>query len=157
MHHGDAIAFGDDLVHVTADHHHRRSLVCETTNQAVDVGLRAHVDTLRRLVEDDDAWLELQRACHPQCRARGRQGGPRPDRRVEADETLAGIKDGAIHGTVVQQPYEFGYQAIRRMAQAVRGDRSFIPDTKQIIVPTLVVTRADVDGFMQRINTLRGR
>ena len=45
----------------------------------------------------------------------------------EADETLAGIKDGAIHATVVQQPYEFGYQAIMRMAQAVRGDRSFIP------------------------------
>jgi ribose transport system substrate-binding protein len=75
----------------------------------------------------------------------------------EADETLAGIKEGAIHGTVVQQPYEFGYQAITRMAQAVRGDRSFIPETKQIIVPTLVVKRAEVDDFIQRINTLRGR
>ena len=75
----------------------------------------------------------------------------------EADETLAGIKDGAIHSTVVQQPYEFGYQAIKRMAQAVRGDRSFIPETKQIIVPTLVVNRANVDEFTKRINTLRGR
>src|SRR5689334_21737931 len=75
----------------------------------------------------------------------------------EADETLAGIKAGAIHATVVQQPYEFGYQAIKRMAQAVRGDRSFIPATKQIIVPTLVVNSANVDEFTQRINTLRGR
>jgi len=75
----------------------------------------------------------------------------------EADETLAGVKEGAIHATVVQQPYEFGYQAIKRMAQAVRGDRSFIPDTKQIIVPTLVVNRANVDEFTKRINTLRGR
>ena len=75
----------------------------------------------------------------------------------EADETLAGIKEGAIHGTVVQQPYEFGYQAIKRMAQAVRGDRSFIPDSKQIIVPTLVVKRADVDAFIERVNKLRGR
>ena len=75
----------------------------------------------------------------------------------EADETLAGIKEGAIHGTVVQQPYEFGYQAIKRMAQAVKGDRSFIPASKQIIVPTLVVKRADVDAFIARINTLRGR
>jgi ribose transport system substrate-binding protein len=75
----------------------------------------------------------------------------------EADETLAGIKAGAIHATVVQQPYEFGYQAIKRMAQAVRGDRSFIPPTKQIIVPTLVVNSANVDEFTQRINTLRGR
>src|SRR5690349_15862762 len=75
----------------------------------------------------------------------------------EADETLAGIKAGAIHATVVQQPYECGYQAIKRMAQAVRGDRSFIPATKQIIVPTLVVNSANVDEFTQRINTLRGR
>jgi ribose transport system substrate-binding protein len=75
----------------------------------------------------------------------------------EADETLAGIKAGDIHATVVQQPYEFGYQAITRMAQAVRGDRSFIPESKQIIVPTLIVNRANVDEFTQRINTLRGR
>jgi len=75
----------------------------------------------------------------------------------EADETLAGIKAGAIHATVVQQPYEFGYQAIKRMAQAVRGDRSFIPATKQIIVPTIVVNSANVDEFTTRINTLRGR
>ena len=75
----------------------------------------------------------------------------------EADETLAGIKDGAIHATVVQQPYEFGYQAIKRMAQAARGDRSFIPETKQIIVPTLIVNRANVEEFTARINALRGR
>jgi ribose transport system substrate-binding protein len=75
----------------------------------------------------------------------------------EADETLAGIKDGAIHATVVQQPFEFGYQAVTRMAQVVGGDRSFIPASKQIIVPTLVVNRANVDEFIERINTLRGR
>ena len=75
----------------------------------------------------------------------------------EADETLAGVKEGAIHATVVQQPYEFGYQAIVRMAQAVRGDRSFIPETKQIIVPTLVVNRSNVEEFTGRINELRGR
>ena len=75
----------------------------------------------------------------------------------EADETLVGVKDGAIHGTVVQQPFEFGYQSVVRMAQAVRGDRSFIPESKQIIVPTLVVNRANVDEFTKRINELRGR
>jgi ribose transport system substrate-binding protein len=75
----------------------------------------------------------------------------------EADETLAGVRDGVIHATVVQQPYEFGYQAIVRMAQAVRGDRSFIPESKQIIVPTLVVNRSNVEAFTTRINDLRGR
>ncbi|MGH9236908.1 MAG: sugar-binding protein [Vicinamibacterales bacterium] len=75
----------------------------------------------------------------------------------EADETLAGVKDGAIHGTVVQQPFEFGYQSIVRMAQALRGDRSFIPATEQIIVPTLVVNRSNVEEFTTKINDLRGR
>jgi ribose transport system substrate-binding protein len=75
----------------------------------------------------------------------------------EADETLAGVKDGAIHGTVVQQPFEFGYQSIVRMAQALRGDRSFIPATEQIIVPTLVVNRSNVEEFITKINELRGR
>jgi ribose transport system substrate-binding protein len=75
----------------------------------------------------------------------------------EADETLAGIRDGSIHATIVQQPYEFGYQAIRRMAQALKGDTSFVPGNKQIIVPTLVVDKTNVDEFTKKINQLRGR
>jgi ribose transport system substrate-binding protein len=75
----------------------------------------------------------------------------------DADETLAGIGAGAIEATVVQQPYEFGYQAIHKMAQAARGDRSFIPASKQVIVPTLVVNRGNVETFTKRINELRGR
>jgi ribose transport system substrate-binding protein len=75
----------------------------------------------------------------------------------EADETLAGIRDGAIHATVVQQPYEFGYRAISLMARALKGDRSFIPENRQIIVPTLVVNKANVAEFTAKINQLRGR
>jgi ribose transport system substrate-binding protein len=75
----------------------------------------------------------------------------------EADETLGGIRDGAIYGTVVQQPYEFGYQAIQRMAQAIKGDRSFIPANKQIIIPTLIVNKSNVEEFTKKINELRGR
>lgn len=75
----------------------------------------------------------------------------------EADETLAGIHDGFIHGTVVQQPYEFGYQAIKLMTQVLKGDKSVIPANKQIIIPTLVVNKANVDEFTRKINELRGR
>ena len=75
----------------------------------------------------------------------------------EADETLAGIRDGAIHATVVQQPFEFGYRAITLMARALRGDRSFIPANGQIIVPTLVVNKTNVAEFTTKINELRGR
>jgi ribose transport system substrate-binding protein len=75
----------------------------------------------------------------------------------EADETLAGIQEGAIYGTVVQQPYEFGYQAIKLMAQVLKGDQSVIPSSKQIIIPTLVVNKSNVEEFTRKINELRGR
>lgn len=75
----------------------------------------------------------------------------------EEDETLAGIKDGAIYGTVVQQPYEFGYQAIKLMAAALKGDRSGIPANKQVFVPTKVVKQDTVEEFTKQINQLRGR
>ena len=75
----------------------------------------------------------------------------------EEDETLAGVRDGAIYATVVQQPYEFGYQAIKMMAQAVKGDRSGIPADKKVIVPTLVIKRDGIEDFQRKINGLRGR
>ena len=75
----------------------------------------------------------------------------------EEDETLAGVKDGSIFATVVQQPYEFGYQSVKIMAQILRGDRSAIPASKQINVPTLIIKQDGVEEFIKKINSLRGR
>jgi len=131
------------------------------TDDADDVRAKANAaDTLVRYPDIKGMvglWSYNGPAILNAVRDAGRAGKVRIVTFDEADETLAGIKAGHIHATVVQQPYEFGYQAIKRMAQAVRGDRSFIPESKQIIVPTLVVNRANVDEFTQRINALRGR
>jgi ribose transport system substrate-binding protein len=75
----------------------------------------------------------------------------------EDDQTLAGIKDGAIHATIVQQPYEFGYQAIILINKLLDGDRSVIPETKQKFVPTVIIKRDNVDDFIVKINKLKGR
>ena len=75
----------------------------------------------------------------------------------EEDETLRGIKDGAIYATVVQQPFEFGYQSMALMEKYLSGDKSVVPATKQIFVPTLAIKKADVDEFTKKINSLRGR
>ena len=75
----------------------------------------------------------------------------------EEDDTLAGIKSGAIYATVVQQPYEFGYQSMKMMAKILGGDKSGIPASKQIFVPTLVIKKDTVEEFTTRINKLRGR
>jgi len=75
----------------------------------------------------------------------------------EEDETLAGVKDQAIYATVVQQPYEFGYQSVHLMAKVLGGDRSAIPANKQKIIPTLIIKQDNVDEFKAKINQLRGR
>ncbi|HEY6803005.1 MAG TPA: sugar-binding protein [Pyrinomonadaceae bacterium] len=75
----------------------------------------------------------------------------------EEDETLSGIKEGAIYATVVQQPFEFGYQSMALMAKILAGDKSGIPATKQIFVPTKAIKKADVEEFTKKINELRGR
>jgi ribose transport system substrate-binding protein len=75
----------------------------------------------------------------------------------EDDATLAGVKDGSIFATVVQQPYEFGYQSVQLMAKVLGGDRSTIPANKLKIIPTLIVNRDNVDDFTTKINRLRGR
>jgi len=75
----------------------------------------------------------------------------------EEDETLSGVRDGAIYATVVQQPFEFGYRSMELMSKVLNGDKSQIPASKQIFVPTLAIKKADVDEFTKKINALRGR
>ena len=75
----------------------------------------------------------------------------------EEDETLAGVKEGSIFATVVQQPFEFGYQSVKLMEKILSGDKSVIPANKVINVPTLVIKKDSVDDFMKKINQLRGR
>src|SRR4029078_7239870 len=75
----------------------------------------------------------------------------------EEDETLGGIRDGAIYATVVQQPFEFGFKSMKLMARILDGDRSGIPATKQIFVPTLAIKKEQVEDFSQKIKQLRGR
>jgi ribose transport system substrate-binding protein len=75
----------------------------------------------------------------------------------EEDPTLAGIKAGEIYATVVQQPYEFGYQSMKLMAKVLGGDKAAIPAEKKIIVPTLAIKKDEVEAFTVKINQLRGR
>ena len=75
----------------------------------------------------------------------------------EQDETLSGIKDGSIYATVVQQPFEFGYRSMELMSKILGGDRSQIPASKQIFVPTKAIKKDNVEQFTKEITALRGR
>ncbi|MDQ0396007.1 sugar-binding protein [Labrys monachus] len=67
--------------------------------------------------------------------------------------TLGGIKDGSIAGTVVQQPFEWGYQGMKDMARYLEGDKSFIPADGLIIIPTQIIDKSNVDGFIAQVKT----
>lgn len=75
----------------------------------------------------------------------------------EEDETLAGVKSGDIFGTVVQQPFEFGYQSMKLLAKLKKDDKSAVPADKKIIVPTLIIRKDGVEEFQKKLNELRGR
>src|SRR5262249_2571620 len=75
----------------------------------------------------------------------------------EDAETQTGVKSGAIVGTVVQQPCELGYQSMMLLAKALKGDRSGIPPSHQIFIPTTVIRQNNVDEFRTKLAQLRGR
>jgi ribose transport system substrate-binding protein len=61
--------------------------------------------------------------------------------------TLGGVREGTIAGTVVQQPYEWGYQGMKLMAAYLEGDTSMIPENALVIVPTAIIDASNVDAF----------
>ena len=67
------------------------------------------------------------------------------------------MASGAVHGTVVQQPYEFGKQSILRMAKYVRGDKSVFPANGLQIIPTVNIRKADVAEFSAKLKKLTGK
>jgi ribose transport system substrate-binding protein len=61
--------------------------------------------------------------------------------------TLGAVKEGSFAGTVVQQPYEWGYQGSKLMAAYLAGDKSGVPADGIIIIPGLSITTENVDAF----------
>lgn len=61
--------------------------------------------------------------------------------------TLGAVKEGSFASTVVQQPFEWGYQGMKLMAKYLEGDKSGVPENKLIIVPTKIVNKDNVDAF----------
>ena len=65
----------------------------------------------------------------------------------EADETLQGIIDGTVAGTIVQNPYEYGRQSVRVLAAIQRGDRSALDDGVFFDIPARTITKDNVEAY----------
>jgi ribose transport system substrate-binding protein len=74
----------------------------------------------------------------------------------EEDATLQGIVDGQINATIVQQPYEFGYQSVRILAALARGQDAGIPPDKILEIPVRVIKQDNVAAFWEELRRLRG-
>lgn len=72
----------------------------------------------------------------------------------ENEETLNGVRDGHIYGTVVQQPFEFGYRSMKVLADIIKGSDADVPADGMIIVPTIIIKKDNVVPFMERVQEL---
>lgn len=72
----------------------------------------------------------------------------------EADETLQAIKDGHCYGTVVQNPYQYGFESVRLLAALARGDESVLPKGGFLEIGARAVKKDDVDAFWTELKEL---
>ncbi len=72
----------------------------------------------------------------------------------EDDATLQGIIDGHVEGTIVQQPYEFGYQSVRYLKMIHDGEAIDVPEDKLIDIPAKRITRESARAFWDELKEL---
>jgi ribose transport system substrate-binding protein len=89
----------------------------------------------------------------------------------EDEATLDGIRSGACYATVVQNPYEFGYQSIKILAGLAEGKDDVLKHlaeskTKQpltidsenrIFIPHRIITKDNVEAFHKDLKQLMGK
>ena len=69
----------------------------------------------------------------------------------DAPDTLAGVEDGSIFATVVQDPYQFGYETIRILAELSRGNEFMKPggNSTSKVLPVAVM-KENLEEFRKR-------
>jgi len=72
--------------------------------------------------------------------------------------TLQAIQDGTCAGTVVQDPYNYGYQSVELLTKLARGDRSMVPTNpdKFIDLPARIIHKDNVGPFWDQLKQRLG-
>jgi ribose transport system substrate-binding protein len=70
--------------------------------------------------------------------------------------TLGAVAEGSFVGTVVQQPFEWGYQGSKLIADFLAGNKSGIPEDGIIIIPGLKITKENVEQFQTDLQAKLG-
>jgi ribose transport system substrate-binding protein len=74
----------------------------------------------------------------------------------EQNETLQAIIDGSCFGTIVQNPYRYGYESVRILAALARGDQSVLPERGFLDIPARKITNENVKEFWTELKSLVG-
>ncbi len=75
----------------------------------------------------------------------------------EDAQTLAGIQAGTVHGTVVQNPYEYGFQSVSLLNQIANDDRSAIEKSDFISIPGRQIRKDNVEAFWADLKEKTGK
>jgi len=80
----------------------------------------------------------------------------------ENDATLQGIVDGHVHGTVVQNPYEYGRSSLELLAKLLRESdatkrEALLPKDRFLDIPARAITKANVEAFWSDLKQKTGK
>lgn len=73
----------------------------------------------------------------------------------EHAETLQAIREGDVYGTIVQQPYQFGYRSVQFLTQIARGQTPDIPESGLLFIPHRVITADNVQQFAEGLTAIQ--
>ena len=74
----------------------------------------------------------------------------------EAEESLQAIEQGMMEGTIVQNPYEYGYQSIKLLKEILSGNQAAIPPSKFIDIPARRIDKTNVSDFARELKAKLG-
>ncbi|MAX39737.1 MAG: sugar ABC transporter substrate-binding protein [Gimesia sp.] len=72
----------------------------------------------------------------------------------ENEASLQGIMDGTVVGTVVQNPYQYGYESVRVLKALANGDKSVIPENEILHIPARKIRKDNVEEFWIELKSL---
>jgi ribose transport system substrate-binding protein len=70
-------------------------------------------------------------------------------------ETIAGIRDGNVHGTIVQQPYAFGFRSVEWLTMIAREQPIDVPESGLLFIPHKTITKENAGEFESDIAAIR--
>ncbi len=75
----------------------------------------------------------------------------------ENDVTLQAIKDGLCQGTVVQNPYMYGYESVKSLKKILDKAPDAIPESKYVDIAPRTISKENVDEYWADLKAKKGQ